>query len=216
MIKKTPHHINMLLREFSKRKTTNPRYSMRAFAKFLGMSSATLSRILSNSQEISLTDCKKIIKKLKFSEHERLVFVRSVAEQKCQKTYLVLSTNLDADSFYPYEKNPLFVSNLDHKCIYLNDVAAKIRESSLDEKMSIVMANLGFTQEVVSFIEGCLEKVITKAEPLKHNLPIQTTVGNLVIESLFSPLLGKQGEVQAVASVLLNLNLEVVPSDCVS
>lgn len=145
------------------------------------MSSPTNSRVLSNTQEISLTDCKKIIKKLKFSEHESLVFVRSVAEQKCLKTYRILSTTVDADSLFPHEKNMLFISNLEHKCIYLNDVAAKVELSVLDTPMSKVVEKLGFTHEVVNFFEDCLQKVIKNGGPLKHHLPIETCIGKLVI-----------------------------------
>lgn len=216
MIQNTPHHIQMLLKEYSQRKEANPRYSMRAFARYLGMSSPTLSRVLSNTQDISLTDCKKILKKLDFTEQESIVFVRSVAEQKCNRTYKVLSTTLNHGDLFPHEKNLLFVSNLQHQCIYLNDVAARIHEQSLEQDMKDVLAKIGFSEEVVKFVNQCLDKVVTKGEAIKHHLPLETNVGKLVIESLFSPLLGKSGEVKAVASVLLNLNLDVLKQSIVS
>lgn len=209
MVKKTPHHIEMLLKEFNKRKEANPRYSLRAFARFLDMSSATLSRVLANRQEISLAASKKIIKKLKFSEHESLVFVRSIAEEKCNRAYKILSLNVEPGTPFPHEKNLLFVSDLEHCCIYVNEVAAQIQKDC-DGNICDLMANLGFKDHVVEFIEDCLEKVVIEKKACKHNLPIDTTVGTLVIESIFSPLLSQSGEVKAVASVLLNLNLEVL------
>ncbi len=166
---------------------------MRAFASFLGMSSATLSRVLSNSQEISLSACKKIIKKLRLHEQECMIFVRSVADEKCHRAYRVLSATMEYGNLFPHERNLLFVSDLNHSCIYLNDVAANIREQSLDEQMAKIMTHLGFNDDVVDFIEDCLEKVVANKEAMKRNLPIQTTVGTLSVESLFSPLLGKEG-----------------------
>lgn len=213
MIKRIPHHIEMLNREFSKRKATNARYSLRAFAKSLGMSSATLSRVLSDTQEISLAACKKIIKTLKLTEHECVVFVRSVAEEKCNRAYKVLSTTLEPGTPFPHERSLMFVSNLEGRCIFHNEEAAKFKNKLLEEKIAEVMANIGFSPCVVKFIEECMEKVVIFGEPMKLNLPIETTVGTLAIESLFSPLLSEEGKVKAVSSMLVNLNLEVIKHD---
>lgn len=209
MVKKNPHHIEMLLKEFNKRKEANPRYSLRAFARFLDMSSATLSRVLANRQEISLIASKKIIKKLNFSEHESLVFVRSIAEEKCHRAYKILSLNVESGRPFPHEKNLLFVSDLEHSCIYVNEVAARIQKDC-NGSICDMMANLGFKDNVIKFIEDCLEKVIMEKKAIKYNLPLETTVGTLVIESVFSPLMSQSGEVKAVASALLNLNLEAL------
>lgn len=210
MIARTPHHIEMLLREFAKRKETNPRYSLRAFARFLDMSSATLSRVLANRQEISLSASKKIIKKLNFSEHESLVFVRSIAEEKCNRAYQVLACNIEANAPFPHERNLTFIFNLNHECIYLNDMAAKLEKEFCNKNAAEVMATIGFDDHATEFIEDCLERVIVESRSIKHNLPIETSIGKLVIESIFSPLLNEGGKVSAVVSTLLNLNLEVI------
>ncbi len=210
MIARTPHHIEMLLREFNKRKESNPRYSLRAFARFLEMSSATLSRVLANRQEISLTASKKIIKKLKFSDDESLIFVRSIAEEKCNRAYQILSCNLDANSAFPHERNITFIFNLDHQCIFINDIASKLQKDFCNKNVSEVLGSIGFENGVTEFVEDCLEKVIIECRSIKHNLPVETSVGKLVIESIFCPLLNQDGEVSAVVSTLLNLNIEVV------
>lgn len=210
MINKIPHHIEILLNEYTKRKVSNPRYSLRAFAHFLGMSSPTLSRVLSYNQDISLTACKSIIKKLKLSEQEILVFIRSVAEEKSNKAYRTLSHVIGSHPIYPYDRNLLFVCNLDDHCLYVNYAVSKIPHLSLEKQMNSIMERLGFKEEVVNFIESCRRKVISHGEPLKHNLPLETTVGTLIIESLFSPLMGKDGQIEAVASLLQNLCSEVL------
>lgn len=83
---KRPYHVKLLLREIEKRKEKNQRYSLRAFASFLDVAPSTLSRILSNSQELSIAGTKNIIKKLQLSEEEKFLFIASVAEEKRLRT----------------------------------------------------------------------------------------------------------------------------------
>lgn len=215
MVAKVPHHIEMLLTEFSRRKVKNPRYSLRAYAKSLGMSSATLSRILSLNQEISLDAAKKIIKKLKYTDFETMVFIRSIADEKCQRTYSILSTKLESN-IYPHEKNVLFISDLDQRCIFLNDVAVKLNKDCLDRGMEKVFQVVGFENEVANFASNSIKKAASSGIARKHHLPLHTSVGKLTIESIFTPLFGRDGEVSAVASVLLNLSIDVLKAKGVS
>ena len=48
------HYREMLREELQKRNGRNPRYSLRAFAKCLGVDVAALSRVLSNKQTITM------------------------------------------------------------------------------------------------------------------------------------------------------------------
>lgn len=88
---KKPYHVKVLLQEIDKRKEKNNRYSLRGFAKFLGIAPSTLSRILTNGQELSVSATRKIIKKLHLNEEQRLLFIASVAEEKKLRTLLTLS-----------------------------------------------------------------------------------------------------------------------------
>lgn len=88
---KKPYHISVLLREIEKRKQKNSRYSLRGFANFLEMAPSTLSRILTNGQELSVSATKKIMKKLELSEDEKVLFIASVAEEKKIRTLLTLA-----------------------------------------------------------------------------------------------------------------------------
>lgn len=83
---KPSYHVQVLLREIEKRKGKNSRYSLRAFAMFLGLAPSTLSRILTNGQELSVSATKKIMKKLQLTEEEQVLFVASVAEEKKVRT----------------------------------------------------------------------------------------------------------------------------------
>lgn len=88
---KQPYHVKVLLQEIEKRKEKNNRYSLRGFAKFLGIAPSTLSRILTNGQELSVGATRKIIKKLQLEEQNRLLFIASVAEEKKLRTLLSLA-----------------------------------------------------------------------------------------------------------------------------
>lgn len=209
MIKKTPHHIDILQAEYLRRKTSNPRYSLRAFAKFLGMSSPTLSRILSGSQEISLTAARKAIKKLQLNEAETQIFARSVSEEKRQRTHKALSSKFD-ESALATDPHVVFVSDLDHKCIYQNELALKLPGNSLEKHLPHIMEEIGFTPEAITFILDCVSQVIETGNSLRSHIPLETNLGTLAIESLFSPLLGRNGKVAAVASVLCNCDIETL------
>jgi transcriptional regulator with XRE-family HTH domain len=103
---KKPYHIKVLLREIEKRKQKNNRYSLRAFANFLDMAPSTLSRILTNGQELSVSATKKIMKKIQLTEDEKFLFIASVAEEKKLRTLLTLaklSTDTEKDFKFTLE-----------------------------------------------------------------------------------------------------------------
>jgi transcriptional regulator with XRE-family HTH domain len=74
----------------------NGRYSLRAFAKFLGFAPSTVSRLLTNGQELSASATKKIMKKLQLSDEQRFLFIASIAESKKMHTLRSLG-NLPGD-----------------------------------------------------------------------------------------------------------------------
>lgn len=91
-----PYHVELLIQEIAKRKASNSRYSLRAFARFLGIAPSTLSRVLSNHQELSLSGSKKIMRKLKFTEEQKITFITSVAEEKKRRAILSLARGLES------------------------------------------------------------------------------------------------------------------------
>jgi uncharacterized protein (TIGR02147 family) len=73
----TTYH-DLLNEEFDKRKQLNSAYSLRAFARDLGMSAPRLSQVLSKKQGISVEAASEIAKKLKLNEQKKLWFCNSV------------------------------------------------------------------------------------------------------------------------------------------
>lgn len=76
----TAHDYHELLNsELARRKTINPRYSLRQFARKLKLSPAFLSKVLRKEKNLSIVTAKKIAKELKFSDLEMQEFCRRVA-----------------------------------------------------------------------------------------------------------------------------------------
>lgn len=77
----TEDYLRILQNEFQQRKQKNKKYSLRAFAKFLGVSHALLSLVFLKKKGLSLKMAEKISAKLALSHLERNIFVSSV--EKC-------------------------------------------------------------------------------------------------------------------------------------
>lgn len=88
----------MIQREYEKRVQKNPRYSKNAYAKFLGLSPAYYSKLMSGKIMISLDIADRITKKLKLGADERRASLLSVAEeQRCHALYLIGSELTSCD-----------------------------------------------------------------------------------------------------------------------
>ncbi|MEN9722128.1 MAG: hypothetical protein RJB38_114 [Pseudomonadota bacterium] len=71
----------IIKQEFAKRLKRNPRYSLRAFAIFLGLPSAQLSDILNAKYGMSAQKAATLAKKLEYSEQETEIFCTLVEKE---------------------------------------------------------------------------------------------------------------------------------------
>jgi uncharacterized protein (TIGR02147 family) len=69
--------IALLKTEVADRQRKNPNYSLRAFAKWLGVSPAQLSQVLSGKRPITLAMAKRVSEKLSLSPAEKVDFLAS-------------------------------------------------------------------------------------------------------------------------------------------
>jgi uncharacterized protein (TIGR02147 family) len=72
------YYLNVLREDLSSRQKTNPSYSIRAYARDLGMNSSTLSQILSGKRTLPLKISKNVAAKLNLSPQEITLFVESI------------------------------------------------------------------------------------------------------------------------------------------
>jgi len=73
---------DFLNREFERRKTRNPRFSLRAFARNLELAPATLSQVLSGKRLPTRLMCERILAKLSPADQDRKRFTDSVASAR--------------------------------------------------------------------------------------------------------------------------------------
>src|SRR5690606_12528133 len=91
----------------------NPRYSLRAFARDLGLGPTRLSEILSGKQGLSSLSAQKIAQKMGLSREESEIFVlqvesqhgrsalsREMAKEKLKKIALIPDRSLNPDLFH--------------------------------------------------------------------------------------------------------------------
>lgn len=80
------YHLDVLRRELERRCAKNPNYSLRSFAKALGVDAAVISRTLNQVRPLTPVTAKAIAAKLDLSPHETKLFLKSVVVQHAGKT----------------------------------------------------------------------------------------------------------------------------------
>lgn len=76
------YYVKKLKEGLSLKQRVNPQYSLRAYAKFLGIHSSTLSQVFNNKRPLPAKVLKPIIEKLNLSSHEHVLFIESVNNYK--------------------------------------------------------------------------------------------------------------------------------------
>lgn len=76
------YYISKMREEFSLKQRTNPHYSLRAFARDLGLHSSTLSSIFKGYRPLPLKNSKMVANKLNLGPKERTLFLESLYRTK--------------------------------------------------------------------------------------------------------------------------------------
>jgi PAS domain S-box-containing protein len=204
-MKNIPFHVKMLLDEVQRRKESNPRYSLRAFSKFLGMGPSTLSRILSNHQELSLSACRNIIKKLQFNHDDCLLFIASVAEEKKLKALRLLSSTIDDNEVASFESmmtsspDLLFVLDRNGRCIHANDPVAEFFKLPPNQVIGKTLSEIGVPSEISKKIKGYIYDIFQDKKRIKIDECYKAKNGTACFEITLLPILKKGQEIRAVA-----------------
>lgn len=74
-------YTHALKTQLEKRVMANPRYSLRAFARDLGMKPSSLSLVLNGKQGLSVEKANTLVSKLPFDKQEREMFLMSVRQK---------------------------------------------------------------------------------------------------------------------------------------
>lgn len=203
-----PFYIKLLLNEIDNRKEKNPRYSLRAFARYLGMGPSTLSRILSGRQELSHSACKNIIKKLKFNRDDCVLFIASIAEERKRRAYKLLYNIIeDSDAESPNESyewllsntpDLMFVFDIKGRCIHANEPAAQFFKIYPGNIIGKKMDQIGMHKDIVEKIKDCLSSVFQNPKIEKVEECYEIDGDNRCFEITLVPV-GHTQNVRAVA-----------------
>jgi PAS domain S-box-containing protein len=92
-----------------------------------------------------------------------------------------------------------YVFDLDHKFSYANDVLLKTWGRTWDEAIGKTCHELGYEKWHAEMHDREIEQVKLTRQPLRGEVPFSGTFGRRDYEYIFVPVIGKDGEVEAVA-----------------
>ncbi len=78
----TNYYIHKIKDDLSKKQRSNPQYSLRSYAKFLGLHSSTLSQVIGGKRSLPLKSANEIALKLALDPKERTLFFESIYRKK--------------------------------------------------------------------------------------------------------------------------------------
>ena len=139
---------NVLKVELGRRKSSNPNYSLRAFARDLDVSPSVISRALHAEREISASTARRLVVALKLSEAEAELFFNSVSEEA--KKFVKKRNNLLGKA--PDEPNPEswgLISNENFPAIASWKSYAILEGLGLSDRRSLgeICQSLGISEE---------------------------------------------------------------------
>lgn len=203
-----PFYIKLLLNEIENRKEKNPRYSLRAFARYLGIGPSTLSRILSGRQELSHSACKNLIKKLKFNRDDCVLFIASIAEERKRRAYKLLFNIIeDSDDGGPNDSyewllsntpDMMFVFDVKSRCIHANESAAQFFNILPENIIGKKMDQIGMQKDIADKIKDSLNAVFRNPRIEKVEECYEINGDNRCFEITLVPV-GHAQNVRAVA-----------------
>jgi PAS domain S-box-containing protein len=120
---------------------------------------------------------------------ERLAAMAAEAERRRRLYEAILSTTPDL----------IYVFGLDHRFIYANAVLLQMWGRSWDEAIGKNCLELGYPDWHAEMHSREIEQVKASRQPIRGEVPFHGTFGRRIYEYIFVPVLGPEGQVEAVA-----------------
>ena len=93
--------VDAVSEDFDRRRQKNPRYSLRAYAAYLGVNASALSRLRRGQAMPSPKTAAKIAKKLQVSADDKRILLRNLLEDRRAREAATLAKALDAPDLRP-------------------------------------------------------------------------------------------------------------------
>jgi PAS domain S-box-containing protein len=92
-----------------------------------------------------------------------------------------------------------YMFDLDHRFMYANAILLKMWGKTWDEAIGRTCLELGYPEWHAAMHDREIDQVIETRLPVRGQVPFAGTFGERIYEYLFVPVIGPQGEVEAVA-----------------
>ena len=93
----------------------------------------------------------------------------------------------------------VYVFDLDHRFTYVNEGLLRMWGRTWDEAIGKNCLELGYEPWHAAMHDREIEQVVATRQPVKGEVPFTGTFGRRIYEYIFVPVLGENGEVEAVA-----------------
>lgn len=147
-------YLQILQREFNKKKEKNPRYSLRIFARHLDIDHSTLSQIFSKKRGISENLAKKIVGNLTLTHHEKQKFLTSVdtcfarAKKKKASAAEKLSQIAKYSNSVVVHQDPL--NTINHwRYVAVYELVSNKRATNINQLVDILKISFDLTTTIV-------------------------------------------------------------------
>ena len=165
------YYVKKLKEGLSLKQRVNPQYSLRAYAKYLGIHSSTLSQIFNGKRPLPSKSLRSISEKLDLSSQEQALFIESFYQFKSSSR--IVSVQAHDQRFILDDSYAKVIAEWEHYAILtlfdLDNFTADIQEISLrlgitKTRTEVVLSNLIACNLLVEKENGKLEKTHTNVK----------------------------------------------------
>lgn len=103
------------------------------------------------------------------------------------------------ETFLEHTPDLAYVFGLDHRFIYANKVLLATWGRSWDEAIGKTCLELGYEQWHAEMHDREIDQVIASKQPIRGEVPFDGTNGRRIYEYILTPVLGPDGQVEAIA-----------------
>src|SRR6185436_17909365 len=93
----------------------------------------------------------------------------------------------------------VYIFDLNHRFIYANEGLLKMWGKTLDEAIGKTCLELGYEPWHAEMHDREIDQVIATKQPVRGEVPFSGTLGRRTYDYIFTPVLGDDGQVVAVA-----------------
>lgn len=165
-MEKQSYYLIKIKEDLSQKQRVNPHYSLRAYARDLGVHPATMSQIMKGNRPLPLKDSVRVVEKMNLGPKERTLFLESLLKSKVSLDKIKIN-DLD-NRFMLDESHFKIIAEWEHFAVLdLFELSAFEATSSeiaqrlsiTENRVDVVVSNLLTAGLLVMETDGCLKKV---------------------------------------------------------